>query len=46
MKNKILMSVLTLLTLLTIIAFWVKQLTKLPNFDIFGSIDDDETEEF
>lgn len=44
MKNKILLPIISLLALIAMIAFWVKNLTKTQDFDIFGDIDRDEEE--
>lgn len=41
-KNKIIMPILGLIALLTISVFWIKELTKLPNFDIFETLEDEE----
>jgi hypothetical protein len=44
MKKKILIPIISLLALIATISFWIKQLTKIENFDIFGDIDRDEEE--
>jgi hypothetical protein len=41
-KNKIIMPILGLLALFTILIFWIKELTKLQEFDIFSGIEDEE----
>jgi uncharacterized membrane protein len=42
MKNKLFMPILALITLSAIMTFWIKQLTKIEEFDIFGDIEDEE----
>lgn len=42
MRKKIVMPILALVTLSAIVTFWVKQLTKIEDFDIFGDIEDEE----
>ena len=42
MKNKIILSLVGVLVLILTFIFWIKELTKLPNFDIFETIEDEE----
>lgn len=42
MKTKITMFVVGLFAVFAIIFFWIKELTKIEKFDIFGDIDKDE----
>ena len=44
MKKKLIMSLLSLLTIFTIILFWIKQLTNIGKFDIFGDIEEEDWE--
>ena len=44
MKKRILIPIVSLLALFATIAFWIKQLTKIQDFDIFGDVDRDEEE--
>jgi hypothetical protein len=42
MKKKIVLLLVATLALGATISFWIKELTKLPNFDIFETIEDEE----
>jgi|DEB19_MinimDraft_3_1074340.scaffolds.fasta_scaffold00039_25 hypothetical protein len=42
MKNKFIFGIIGIITLSTILTFWVRQLTKIEDFDIFGDIEDEE----
>lgn len=42
MKPKFIVPIVGLLALIATITFWIKQLTKIEDFDIFGTIDEEE----
>ena len=42
MKPKFLMPIIAFLALIATAIFWVKQLTKIQDFDIFGDIENEE----
>ena len=44
MKTKITVFVVGLFTVFAIIFFWIKELTKLQEFDIFNGIEDEDEE--
>ena len=44
MKKKIVFPIISLLALVATAVFWIKNLTKTQDFDIFGDIDKDEKE--
>lgn len=44
MKKKIIFPIISIILLSGIIASWVKHLTKIQDFDIFGDVDRDEEE--
>lgn len=43
MKPKFLMPIISFLALIATVIFWIRQLTKIEDFDIFEDVEDEES---